>query len=162
MKELIEKLSADDLFKQWQKEHAENFLSHFFVPLDSKFNLNSSWEIGYHANDKITVFVLNENGFEIKPEDKIFKKPNAEVEPLKLEEVKLSFVQALEIFKEKFPETFPEAVLGDGFLILQTYQGKTVWNFTFITKQLKFANLKISAVDGNVVDSQEVDLVQKK
>ena len=67
----------------------------------------------------------------------------------------------LEIFKEKFPETFPAAVLGDGFLILQTYQGKTVWNFTFITKQLKFANLKISASTGEVEDSQEVDLVKK-
>ena len=32
MKELVEKLSADSLFKDWQKEHSENFLSHFFVP----------------------------------------------------------------------------------------------------------------------------------
>ena len=161
MKELVEKLSADDLFKDWQKENPESFLSHFFVPLDSKFNFNSSWEIGYFANEQITVFVANDNGFEIKPADQIFKKQDAKVEPLKLEEVKLSFEQALEIFKEKFPETFPAAVLGDGFLILQTYQGKTVWNFTFITKQLKFANLKISASTGEVEDSQEVDLVKK-
>ena len=161
MKELVEKLSADSLFKDWQKEHSENFLSHFFVPLDSKFNLKSRWEIGYFANDKITVFVPNENGFEIKPEDDVFKKPNAEVEPLKLDEVKLSFEQALEVFKEQFPAIFPAAVLGDGFVILQTYQDKTVWNFTSITKQLKFANIKISASNGNVEDYQDVDLVKK-
>ncbi len=161
MKELIEKLSADDLFKDWQKEHPENFLSHFFVPLDSKFNLKSAWEIGYFCGDKITVFIPNENGFEIKPEDEVFKKPNAEVEHLKMDEVKLSFEQALEIFKEQLPSIFPSAILGDGFVILQTYQGKTVWNFTYITKQLKFANMKVSAVNGKVEDYQDVDLVQK-
>jgi hypothetical protein len=161
MKELIEKLSADNLFKDWQKEHQENFLSHLFVTLDSKYNLKSSWEIGYFCGEKITVFVPNENGFEIKPADDVFKKPNAEVEELKLDEVKLSFEQALEIFKEQFPAIFPSAVLGDGFVILQTYQGKTVWNFTYITKQLKFANMKVSAVNGKVEDYQQVDLVQK-
>ncbi|MBT3814600.1 PepSY domain-containing protein [Candidatus Woesearchaeota archaeon] len=161
MKELIEKLSEDDLFKQWQQDNAESFLSHLFCPLSADFQLKSNWEIGYHSNDKITVFVANQNGFEIKPADDVFKKQDAKVEPLKLDEVKLSFVQALDILKEELPKSFPGALLGDGFIILQTYQEKTVWNFTFITKQLKFVNMKLNAGTGEVEDSQEIDLVQK-
>ena len=161
MKELIAKLSDDELFKQWKIEHVDSFLSHFFVPLDSDFNPKSNWEIGYFSNEKITVFISNDNGFAIKAADDIFKKPDAKVEELKLSEIKLSFEQALEIFKEDLSKYFSTAVLGDGFVILQTYQGKTVWNFTFITKQLKFLNLKINANSGEVEDSQEVDLVQK-
>jgi len=122
--------------------------------------MKSRWEIGFFSNEKITVFVPIENGFAIKPADDVFKKQDAKVEALNLEEVKLTFEEALEIFKKDLPERFPNEVLGDGFIILQTYQGKTLWNFTFITKKLKFINLKINSLNGELEDSQEVNLVQ--
>ena len=78
-----------------------------------------------------------------------------------MDDVKLSFEQALEIFKENLPKHFPKEVLSDGFLILQTYQQKTVWNFTFITKQVRFINLKIDAGNGEVVSHDTVNLVQQ-
>ena len=62
---------------------------------------------------------------------------------------------------EEFPKVFPDGKLGDGFLILQKYQQKLLWNFTFIDKRLKFLNLKIDAVEGKVSSHQTVNLVQK-
>jgi hypothetical protein len=158
--DLLENLKKEELFLNWNKEHPESFLSHFFAPLSSEFEMKSRWEIGFFSNEKITVFVPIENGFAIKPADDVFKKQDAKVEALNLEEVKLTFEEALEIFKKDLPERFPNEVLGDGFIILQTYQGKTLWNFTFITKKLKFINLKINSLNGELEDSQEVNLVQ--
>jgi hypothetical protein len=161
--ELFENLKKDELFQQWSSEHPNIFLSHFFSPLSSDFVLNSEFEIGFFDSDtaKITVFVSLKNGFEIKPADDVFKKPDEKVESLKFDEVKLSFEEALKIFKEESPKQFPSEQLGGGFVILQTYQNKTIWNFTFITKKLKFINLKINAISGKVEDKQNIDLVQK-
>ena len=155
-----EKLINDSLFKTWQEQHREAFLTHFFCQIDSDLNKKSAWEIGYYDHDKITVFVVNEK-IEIKPEDDVFKKPNESVEKLDLDLVKISFEEAVKVFKEEFPKVFPEANLGDGFLILQKYQHQLFWNFTLIDKRLKFLNLKISAETGKVNSHQVVDLVAK-
>ncbi len=158
--DLLNDLKQENLFLEWKKQNPEGFLSHFFTPLSNEFEIKSNWEVGFFNNDKITVFIPIENGFAIKPADDVFKKPDAKVEMLNLEEVKLNFEEALEIFKKDLPERFPNETLGDGFIILQTYQGKTLWNFTFITKKLKFVNLKINSLNGELEDSQEVNLVQ--
>ena len=159
--ELLSQLKESEIYNDWLKENSDSFLSHFFCQLDSEFNLKSDWEIGIYSNKKITVFVPIKQGFELKPADEIFKKPDAEVEELNMNDVKLSFEQALNIFKENLPKHYPKEVLSDGFLILQTYQQKTVWNFTFITKQVRFINLKIDAGSGEVVSHDTVNLVQQ-
>ena len=163
LQRLLEELKKDNIFQQWIKEHPHNFISHFFSPLNPDFTLNSAWEIGFfdQNSNKITVFVSLEKGFAIKPADDVFKKPDEQVEKLRLEEVKLSFEQSLKFFKEELPKHFPNEHLGNGFIILQTYKNVTIWNFTFITKKLKFVNLKINAITGNIEDSQEIDLVQQ-
>ncbi len=158
--DLLKQLKQEELFLEWKTQNPENFLSHFFTSLNKDFEIKSNWEVGFFSNDKITVFVPIKKGFAIKPADDIFKKEGAKVEKLKLEEVKLTFDEALKIFKGNQSKQFPNEQLGDGFIILQTYQGKTLWNFTFITKKLKFVNLKINALSGNIEDSQEVNLVQ--
>jgi len=159
--ELLESLKQENLFLDWRNQNPESFLSHFFASISSDFEIKSDWEIGFFNNDKITVFMPLKSGFAIKPADDIFKKQDARVEELILKNVKLTFEDALELFKKDLPERFPNEQLGDGFIILQTYQGKTLWNFTFITKKLKFVNLKINSLSGEVEDSQEVNLVQQ-
>ncbi|PIZ51648.1 hypothetical protein COY27_02945 [Candidatus Woesearchaeota archaeon CG_4_10_14_0_2_um_filter_33_13] len=161
--ELYSALLQEELFKQWKQDHNDSFLSHFFSPLGSDFVLNSEFETGFYdsKDGKMTVFVYLTDGFVIKPADDVFKKEDAVVEELKLGDVKINFDQALEIFKEEFPQRFPSEQIGDGFVILQKYNGKNLWNFTFISKRLRFLNLKISAVDAKVEDQQEIDLVSK-
>lgn len=163
-RELVKKLFTDDLFKRWDNEHPQNFLSHFFVALNYNFVPKVDWEIGLFdpVDNKITVFVPLEDGFEIKPADDVFKKKESKVEKLLLDDIKITFETALNTFKENLPEFFPNEQLGDGFVILQTFQEKTIWNFTFVTKSLKFVNLKIDAVDGGVAEHQTVDLVNRE
>ena len=162
--QVLQYLQQEPLFQDWQKQHGKSFLTHFFSPISSKGELKSNWEIGFYnqPSQKITIFVqLAQNGFEIKPEDDVFKKPTDKVEQLKMDNVKISFEEAWKIFQEKAATEFPKEVMGDGFIIIQTLNKKTLWNFTFITKSIKFANLKINTIDGKVEDHQVVELVDK-
>ena len=162
--EVITKLLEDSLFKDWIAKDSNAFLSHFFCPLTANLETKTNWEVGYFdpESGKITVFVLLDNGtFRIKPADDVFKKETSKVEKLNLEKVSLSFEQAAAILKENVGTYFPSEVLGDGFLILQSLQQKVLWNFTFLSKTLKFVNIKINAEDGNIEDHQTVNLMQK-
>lgn len=162
--ELITSLANNSLFKDWKKQHPQSFLSHFFCQLDSQFKVKSSWEIGYFNSEteKITIFTeLEKNNFAIKPEDEVFKKKTAKVEKLDLEKVKISFQKAEEICKENLPKLFPPEKAGDGFVVLQTLEQKALWNFTFISKTLKFLNIKINAENGQVASHQKVEVVSK-
>lgn len=159
--ELIQVLSQDSLFQQWQRQHPESYLSHLFSVLAPDLQ---DWEIGYYdsATGLITVFAQRDNGFEIKPADAVFKEEHHVVEKLEVDKVKIPIARALEQFAQRKEEYFPKEVLGNGFLILQTLHQKICWNFTFITNTVRFVNLKINAETGQVESSDTVDLVQSR
>ena len=161
--ELLEQLHKDSLFKQWQKQHPKAYLTHFFAQIDGMFTQLSPWEIGFFnlTTNKITIFIQENNAWIIKPEDDVFKKEADHVEELRLEQVKLWLDEAKGLFLEQLPQLFPAEAFGNGFIILQMWPKKAVWNATLITRTVKFANLKIDAETGKVSDHQLVDLVQK-
>ena len=149
-------MNPQDLIKDIE---AKGFLSHLFCQVDSTLVEKGDWEIGYYESDidKIVTYV---NGH-IKNADDVFKKPGDKVEELKLDNVKIELEDAKKKFLSQVPELFPKEILGDGFIILQTIDGKTDWNFTLITKSLKFLNIKINATSGEVDEHQAVELMQK-
>ncbi len=162
--QLLQSLEKEPLFSDWRKRHQQSFLSHFFCPISAKGELKSDWEIGYYdsKSGKITIFIeLPGKGFEIKPEDDVFKQETDQVEMLEMKNVKVSFADALKMFLEKAPTEFPKEQLGDGFIIIQTLKRKPLWNFTFVTRALKFVNLKINAQTAEIEDQQVVELVDK-
>ena len=161
-KDVVGELQQDSLFTGWSKQHP-HFLSHFFCQVDNTVQQKADWEIGYYDEDtdKIEVFVAHSSGFEKKPEDQVFKRPDAKVEKLDMGIVTVPLSDAVVTFKEELPKLFPSEEIGDGFLILQTFEGKTVWNFSFITKSVKFVNIKIDAGSGDVASHETVTLVQK-
>ncbi len=157
---VLDKLTASAVYKGWKKKH---FLSHFFCQLDSHWEKKSPWQIGFFdkETEKIEVFEENGEGFLQKPEDDIFRKPGEDVEELHRKDVAIDLAQALATAKTSFSTLFPQEVLGDGFLILQKYHGRTVWNLTFISKSIQFLNVKIDAGSGEVFSHEHVELIQK-
>ena len=131
--------------------------------MSATLELKGEWEVGYYSKDadKITVFVSSANGFEIKPADDVFKKPDENVEALKLVDVKVSFSDAQIKAKEQYAALFPSESIGDGFVVLQSFKGKILWNFSSISKTLKFLNVKIDAISGELASHQTISLVQK-
>jgi len=161
--DLLKKVQTEQKFIDWKKEHLESFISHFFCQINSSLEEKSTWNLGYYDknNDKITTFIQKVNSFEIKNEDEVFKKENDKVEKLNLEQIKITFSEAKEIVKKNLVKLFPNEQTGDGFVILQTINQETTWNFTFVTKTLKLINIKVNAFKGKISSHQTVELLQK-
>lgn len=164
MQEMLEVLKNTDSFQQWSKIHPSGYLSHFFCQINAQFLPLSKWEVGFYepSTGKITVFVLLDSGdAEIKPADDVFQKEKVAIEKLEIEKVKISMEQATQAWKDHFQEFFPQETIGDGFVVVQTLEKIPVWNFTFITKTIKFVNMKIDAANGEIASHEEINLVQK-
>src|SRR3989344_1168219 len=146
-------LTETQSFQEWKLSHPESYLSHFFCQINSEIKIGGVEEIGYFnpASQKITVFIaLEEQEFKLKDEEEVFKKESSEVEKLDLSQAKINFEEASRICLDRLPKFFPQEERGDGFVVLQTLNRKALWNFTFISKKLKFLNLKINAENGQI------------
>ncbi len=164
MQELLLALKKADSFQQWSRIHPSGYLSHFFCQINNEFAPLNKWEVGFYepSAGKITVFIVLDNGdAEIKPADDVFQKEKAAIEKLEIEKVKITLEQGKQAWKDQVQEFFPKETMGDGFVVLQTLEKNQVWNFTFITKTLKFVNMKIDASGGEIVSHEEISLVQK-
>ncbi len=173
IRELLQHITQDSLYQQWIKQHPQAYLSHFFCQVDSQFSVKSDWDIGFYEPEmnKIVVFTLQsvQEGSKdrtketviSKPADDIFQKEPAAIERLEMNRVNVEMAAAIAKAQQALKEHFSQEALGDGFLILQALQGKTLWNFTFITKALRFVNVKIDAQTGEEFSHEQVDLVAK-
>ena len=104
----------------------------------------------------------SESSFILKQEDDVFKKETTEVEKLDLDKINQSFEEVSETCKLKLPGLFGKELLGDGFVVLQTLEGRPSWNFTFVSKTFKFANLKIDAINGEIRSHQLIEAVTRE
>ncbi len=171
--QLLDALRETSLFRQWKQAHPKAECSHFFARVNPQYEVAGVWDIGFYnpADGKITVFTEKkkaeesaggrngaERDFEEKPADEVFKAPADTVEVLLLPLVKTNSDDILSRCREILPQCFPGQNIGDGFLILQTFQGKTIWNVSYIAAQLEFLNLKFDAQSGEKVSQDVVSL----
>ncbi|MEK6939503.1 MAG: hypothetical protein AABX31_02135 [Nanoarchaeota archaeon] len=163
LKEMLVKIEKSEKYLSWKKKHPQGYLSHFFCPISADCELKSEWEIGFYDPDseKMTVFAYGETITVKENEDDVFKKPEQKVEELDMKSVKTAFEKAVDVFATNVEELFPKAGRGDGFVILQNLEGKALWNVTFITKDLKFINIKINAETGAVDSHLSMDLIDR-
>lgn len=160
--EAYQKLTGSKEFQNWKKNNPQTYLSHFYCRLDPSFKQKSLWEIGFYSkkHDKIAIFTVN-NKIKLKPEEEVFKKQGT-VEELVLEKVKTSHQQALKSFQEIKQEHYPREILLNGFLILQHFQNKLLWNISFATGSFNILNVKISAVNKEIISHQLINFIQSK
>jgi len=161
--EILAKIQDCPQFKNWKKQHQQVFVSHFFCPITQDCELKSDWEVGFYEpqHEKITVFSCGSKVIMKQNEDDVFKKPDQKVQELEIKSVKIPFAKAVDVFATNVEELFPKAGRGDGFVILQTIEAKSLWNFTFITKALKFINIKVNATTGTVDSHLSMDLIDR-
>lgn len=162
-REMLAQVEESKDYKAWKKKHSKGYLSHFFCPISADCELKSDWEIGFYDPDseKMTVFACGKTITVKENEDDVFKKPEQRVEELEIDTANIDFAKAVDVFAQHVEELFPKAGRGDGFVILQNLEGKSLWNLTFITKDLKFINLKINAKTGAVDSHLSMDLIDR-
>ncbi len=163
---LISELEKSSVFSSWKESHSDAFLSHFFAQINNEFKKKGVWDIGYYDKgiEKVTVFSQDEKGeFFFKNTDDVFKQKMDDVEELKVSEVKVDFDEVKEKLANAFAKEFSEhtGLFGDGFVILQTLKGKTMWNCSLVTKKLSMVNVKLSTLDGSFLDKTEVNFLEQ-
>ena len=163
--QIITLLEQNELFQKWFFQHPQAYLSHLFLPINEQIAPLSDWELGYFdpTSQKITVFVpLENNDFEIKPADDVFKQETSTVETLAINTFNLTLDVLFPLIAEKLKTYFPKEQIGNGFLIIQTLNNITLYNVTFITRSIQFINLKINAQTGVLESHQTIELLDKK
>ncbi|MBN2420826.1 hypothetical protein JXB27_00950 [Candidatus Woesearchaeota archaeon] len=157
--EAIAKLEKSKEFVSWKKEAKPAYLAHAFVMNDEANK--GLWQIGYFnpKTNLITVFVVNGN-IQRQPDAEVFKEQKKMVAPLKLSEVKLDEIKAMEEGKKVLDENYKGTEVFRSFMILQDLDKVgQVWNITFVTQKFTTVNVKIDAKTGKCDSHKTISLI---
>ena len=157
--ETLAALTRHAVFKEWQPKNKDYFLAHAFLMLDEA-NKNT-WQIGFYnaGKERMVTFIVSGNSVERTDEQEVLKK-EGEIQPLKLEEVKLSVEEALKISKECFEEKYSAEKTLKQFFIIQNLEGHHMFNITYFTQSFQTINIKLDAKTGKVLKQSIQKLAQ--
>ena len=114
--------------------------------LVSCFFMNKEWRIDYYSvKDHKMITYFQQNGKLQNQKDEIFQKKQKKLEQLKLNKVKIHYLEAL----EKVTVNSDKSII-----ILQVIDGVVVWNITIITPEFKIYNLKVNAENGATISEE--------
>ena len=152
-KELIEKVESSEEFKEWHKSNKDYFLAHFFRILEE-----DNWQIGYSNGEEVASITLNP--LVIEEHQEINKKPGSKVLPLNIENYKIDFNKAKEIFFNLLKEKYIGENLFKTIVIVQNIDGVNLYNITGLTHSFKTLNVKIDT-EGKILDDSLIALVSQ-
>src|SRR5574341_2411664 len=145
----LAKLTRHPVFAEWHKENKEYFLAHAFVMLDEANK--GIWQIGFYNPEKerMITFIVSDKGVQHTEEQEVLR-TEAEIQPLKAEEVTHSVEDALKTAKKCLEENYRGETPIKEFFIIQHAEGHSMFNITFFTQSLKTINIKIDAKTGKI------------
>ena len=157
-----QQLEESQIFQDWKKDNPNDYLVHFYNQINSAFQTNADWEVGFYNpdQDKITIFIIG-NEISIKPQEDAFKK-EGKVEQLNLEKIKVDFEQSIEEFKKIKEDKYSPEVMLNGFIILQNFQDKLMWNVSIALKSMNILNVKINAETKEIISDQAINFIERK
>jgi hypothetical protein len=160
IKKVVEELTNSEEFKSWREDNKESYLAHLFRMMDEPNE--GIWQIGYYnpKDDKITTFIMENEGVKVVPPSDVFKKPNAELEALDMEAVIVDWMTALENASEFREEEYKNEWPVKSFFILQKLPEGIVYNLTLVTKTFNTLNLKVSGVSGEIIGHKLTSLFE--
>lgn len=152
LKPALKKLEQSKDFKKWHDEHQYTYFSYAFkIPQE----MPNEWQLGFYdrKKDKITTFVISNEGIKIRPEEEVFKKEESEVSEIQIDRIKLTFDNAIAKANEFQQKNFPKDKSIKTIAILQNIEKLgNVWNITYITEAFNTLNMKINASNGKVLE----------
>lgn len=161
LKKLVKGLEISKEFKSFKKDNSDAYLASCVVTVKGK--TSNEWQINYYLpeKNKMTTFVMKKP-LEIIKEQDIFQKEKKEVKELEFKDIKINMKKALELLesfrKKKYQTEFP----GEVIVVLQVLEEGVVWNLTMLTATLKILNVKMSAVDGEVLSDTIESFLQHR
>jgi uncharacterized membrane protein YkoI len=150
IKDLIKRLEESKEFKDWKEKNKDSFLAHIFKMLDDANK--DDWQIGfYNKDDTMTTFIITPADIKIAETENIFKKPEAKIQKLDLEKVKVDITKSLETAEKIQTTEYKQETPFKIITILQKLDLGQVYNITYVTQTFKVLNFKIDAKNGKVL-----------
>jgi hypothetical protein len=146
MLEILEKIKASKAFKDWK--HPKAYLcSVFITENEPQFSF-------YDKKTKlVTSFAVKEGKVAlVTKDDKVFQKEKQDLKEIHPDEIRINMKQAKEIADSLQKEKYPRETVSKEIFILQHIGEKLVWNITKITAAFNIINIKISAIDGKILE----------
>lgn len=148
--DVLKRLEENKEFKEWKKSHEDSFLAHVFKMLDDANK--DDWQVGYYnKDDTITTFIITPNDLKIAETEEILKRPDAKIQKLDKNNIKIDITQALQTAEKIQVKEYKQALPSKIITILQKLDMGQVYNITYITQTFKFLNFKIDASNGKVL-----------
>jgi hypothetical protein len=147
---LIKRLEESPEFKDWIEKNKGSFLAHIFKMLDDANQ--DDWQVGYYnKDDTITTFILTPNEIKVAQTENIFKKPDAKIEKLQKEKIKVDITLALQTAEKIQATEYKNEIPYKIITILQKLDMGQVYNITYITQSFKVLNFRIDSSSGKVL-----------
>ncbi|MFH1324951.1 MAG: PepSY domain-containing protein, partial [Nanoarchaeota archaeon] len=94
--------------------------------------------------------------------ENIFKRPEAKIEPLDEDKIKIDITKALEIAEKTQVKDYKQETPSKIITILQKLNMGQVYNITYVTQSFKILNFKIDAVNGKVLKTKLENIMDFK
>ncbi len=157
-KDKLKEVEKHKIFLDWRKKNKESYLAHTFRMLDEA-NMNI-WQFGfYNPDDTITTFILNKDDVKEVPQEQIFHKQGKKLPKLSLEEIKLSFDEAVEKANKLHDEKYKQHPVLKTIVILQKIEKRQMYNITFVTQTFNTLNIRVDASDGKIASEKLTSLM---
>lgn len=159
IKEIMGILEDSKIFSDWKEKNPNAYLTHAFCMYDSA--KDNEWQFGYYLKDKdkMVTFVM-EDEISKMPESEILKKEDL-LNHLDMENVRIELDEALLKAKECQEKDHKGQLPMKIIVLLQHLNEGLVWNITYLTIGFKTLNIKISAIDGKIVEHTLKSLISQ-
>ena len=144
LKEKKQELEATAFYKEWKQKHPDAYLAHFFIISENEVQL------GYYEPAADTMWTFTPGITNIAEDKEIFKEQKT-IPMLEILQVKIGVEEAKQKAQEYQKEKYPRDPISKDIVVLQTLDGKAIYNMTLITLTFKMLNLRIDATTGEVV-----------
>lgn len=162
VKKAIEKLEATKEFKKWREKHKTWFLAHVLIMIEP--GQEHLYDIGFYGKKEglMTTFLVDKEckSLECKPDQKVFKDPAHEIQPLDISRVATSYEVAIELAGDLQKTKYKAHVPVKEVVLLQNIKEGQVWNITFVTQTFKTLNIKVDAGKPEIASDKLVELFQ--
>ena len=154
IKEIFNEIKSNDIYLDWHGEHKNSYLTSVFIDKETHFDFLDK------DTDKITSFrfIDGELNFE---ESEIFRKERNKIKELDLNDIKFDLSQAEDLVDSVMDNDYRKEEVQKKLIILQVID-VPVWNITYITKALNVLNVKINAINGELINHSFESLLNFK
>ena len=153
MLSLYNKLTSSQIFKAWKENNPKDYLCSYVL-----INNIPQFDFYNPKIDKITSFIINKE-IEIKKEQNIFKSSKDKIKELKIDKIKTTLKQAEETINNL--EQYKNETFNKKIIILQNIK-IPLWNISLITDTFNILNIKINAINGNIISEKYESLLNFK